>query len=195
MPVTVTTEPVNAPRATYRSSVPFSVAETRLRSTIQREQEPVPVTELATSKAPIFPNKEAFAQFIESRIGPHGFMHFHEINHGTWLQAYYPEISGAVGHDGRVKNLRSIRFLLGNPLIAQTMLRHDLDTGLSVPVELLLAEEVDGSAKVVHFLPSGLIAGYQGASEELIQAAKVLEGKVEVLINWVLRDIEADESR
>lgn len=197
MPVTVTTEPINAPRATYRSSIPFSVAETRLRSTIQREQEAVPVTELATSKAPVFPTREAFAQFIESRIGPHGFMHFHEINHGTWLQAYYPEIlSGAVGGDGKLKNgRRSIRFLLGNPLIAQTMLRHDLDAGLSVPVELLLAESGDGTAKVVHFLPSGLIAGYHGASEALVQAAKVLEGKVEVLINWVLRDIESDESK
>lgn len=193
MPVTITTDPITTPRATYRSSIPFETAESRLRSTIQREQNPAPVNEIATARAPTFPTKEAFTKFIESRTGPHGFMHFHEFNHGTWLKAYYPEISGVTGPDGKTKYLRSIRFILGNPLIAQTMLRHDLNAGLSVPIELLLSEEADGSAKIVHFKPSGLIAGYEGASEELGKAAASLDGKAEVLINWVLRDAEADE--
>ncbi|KAK5060118.1 hypothetical protein LTR84_010002 [Exophiala bonariae] len=195
MPVTVTTDPITTPRTTYRSSVPFETAESRLRSTIQREKNAAPVTEIATAKAPVFETRESFTKFIQSRIGEHGFMHFHEFNHGTWLQAYYPEISGVTGPDGNTKHLRSIRFILGNPLIAQTMLRHDLNTGLSVPIELLLSEEVDGSAKIVQFRPSGLIAGYEGAPEELGKAARILDGKAEALINWVLRDTGADEPK
>jgi uncharacterized protein (DUF302 family) len=32
------------------------------------------------------------------------------------------------------------RILLGNPLVAITMLKHDMKAGLSVPVELLVVE-------------------------------------------------------
>jgi uncharacterized protein (DUF302 family) len=193
MPPTVETEVVAAPRTTYRSSISFELAESRLRSTIQREQSPL--TGIGLSAPPVFPTQEAFAEYIGSRVGPHGFMHFAEFNHGNWLKAYYPDFSRVIGNDGKAKNVRTIRFILGNPLIAQTMLRHDLDAGLSVPVELLLSEEVNGNAKVVHFRPVGLIAGYEGAPEGLVKAAKALDEKVETLINWVLRDIETNESK
>lgn len=193
MPPTVETELVTAPRTTYRSSISFELAESRLRSTIQRAQSPV--TGVGLSELPVFPTQEAFAEYIGSRIGPHGFMHFAEFNHGNWLKAYYPDISRVIDNEGKAKNVRAIRFILGNPLIAQTMLRHDLDAGLSVPVELLLSEEVDGSAKMVHYRPVGLIAGYEGAPEELVKAAKALDEKVEILINWILRDREANESK
>jgi hypothetical protein len=36
---------------------------------------------------------------------------------------------------------KALRVILGNPLIAITMLRHDLTAGLFAPVELLLLEE------------------------------------------------------
>lgn len=195
MSPTVETQLITVPRVTYRSSIPFSVAESRIRSTIQTKPQSPPTTDFGPSKSPVFPTQEAFTKYIESRIGPHGFMYFTEFDHGTWLEAYYPGISRVTGFDGKPKNVRSIRFILGNPLIAQTMLRHDLDAGLSVPVELLLLEEVDGSSKVVHFKPVGLIAGYEGAPQELLKAATALDQKVEALLSWVLRDVEGNEAK
>ncbi len=78
------------------------------------------------------------------------------------------------------------RVILGNPLIAITMLRRELSTGLSVPVEILVMEkEKHGGTKVVYNLPSCLIAGLN-KDEELVRAVKVLDGKLEVLVRDIL---------
>jgi uncharacterized protein (DUF302 family) len=85
--------------------------------------------------------------------------------------------------------LQCKRFILGNPLIAITMLEHDVDAGLFVPVEVMLVEDEEGvGCRVLYMLPSGLVAGYEGASEQLVDAAKKLDEKLEVLIRDVIQD-------
>jgi hypothetical protein len=55
----------------------------------------------------------AYIQKVEERFGGEsGFMLFHEIDHGGWLPRF-----GI--------NRRIVRWILGNPLIAITMIRHD----------------------------------------------------------------------
>jgi len=124
-------------------------------------------------------------------------MYFNEFNHGAWLPWYDPPTSSVVvdAGTGEKKNLQYTRFILGNPLIAITMLRHDLDAGLCVPVELALAEEVDGGVRIVWFKPASLIAGYEGAKRELVDAADVLSAKLEALIRWVLREEEEGQQK
>ena len=78
------------------------------------------------------------------------------------------------------------RIILGNPLIAITMLKRDLIAGLFVPVEILVIEkEKGGGTEVVYTLPSCLIAGLN-RDEELVEAVKVLDGKIEVLVRDIL---------
>jgi uncharacterized protein (DUF302 family) len=76
------------------------------------------------------------------------------------------------------------RILLGNPLVAITMLRHDMKAGLSVPVELLVIEatsEEGGGVDLVYHLPSALImAG--GDNPELAAAAQKLDEKLQKLV-------------
>jgi len=77
--------------------------------------------------------------------------------------------------------LKSKRVILGNPLIAITMLKFDDTAGLAVPVEILVREvEKDRRAEVVYNLPSGLIAGLN-RDERLVAAAEVLDRKLEAL--------------
>jgi len=81
-------------------------------------------------------------------------------------------------------------------LIALTMLRHDLDAGLCVPVELYLVEELapdaqgEAGVRIVWYRPSGLVAGYEGAPRELVDAARALDAKLEALVRWVLDEQE-----
>ena len=113
-------------------------------------------------------------------------MEFHSINHGAWLPIYGPETSKSKV-DGTALQVK--RFILGNPLIAITMLERDIDAGLFVPVEVLLVEDEEGKGcRVVYMLPSGLVAGYDGASGELVEAARRLDEKLEVLIRDVTQD-------
>lgn len=69
------------------------------------------------------------------------------------------------------------------------MLEHDFDAGLFVPVEVLLVEDEEGvGCRVLYMLPSGLVAGYEGASGELVEAARKLDEKLEGLIRDVTQD-------
>jgi len=106
---------------------------------------------------------------IEDRfVGESGFMLFSEIDHGGWI-----------GRFGIRR--RALRWILGNPLIAITMLRHDIAAGLFAPVELLLAEQVGGEGSILFYVrPSSLIA--MGEDAELRTAAEALDVKFEALI-------------
>jgi hypothetical protein len=78
------------------------------------------------------------------------------------------------------------RIILGNPLIAITMLMRDLTAGLFVPVEMLVIEkEKGGGTEVLYMLPSCLIAGLN-KDEELMKAVRLLDGKLEGLVSDIL---------
>lgn len=188
--MTLTTEKQVIPvdRLTFRSSISFDTADSRLRSSIQSPNSQTLPQFLAQGDAPRAPNRESYEAWVHAHVGPHGFMYFHDFQHGRWLPFYGAPTSSVVDAGGNKKDLKATRFVLGNPLIAITMLRHDLDAGLCVPVELYLAEEVDGGVRIVWFKPASLIAGYEGAKEELVDAAEALSAKLEAFIRWVLRD-------
>jgi len=64
------------------------------------------------------------------------------------------------------------------------MLQHDLKAGLAVPVELLVRELEGGRGTEVSWqVPSTLVCGENGDAK-LVEAAKVLDGKLEELIRW-----------
>jgi Domain of unknown function DUF302 len=180
-------EPISASRITYRSPTPFSTVESRLQASIVGDRETKTWPSIASAaiqkqSATHAEKVEYFASLVNDHVGPHGFMKFFEANHGMWLSNFYPNTVQTT--DGRM--LQSKRIILGNPLIAVTMLKHDLDAGLYLPVELLLVEEEDGGTRCIYQLPSGLVAGYVGAKEELKRAAEVLDGKLEVLVKHVM---------
>jgi uncharacterized protein (DUF302 family) len=95
-----------------------------------------------------------------------------EFNHGAWVPLF------EVG-EGR----KSKRIILGNPLIAITMLKHDMTAGLAVPVELLVLEREEG-VDLIYQLPSALIAGLN-RDEELVKAVERLDEKLERLVGDV----------
>lgn len=138
--------------------------------------------------------RDIFREGVEAVLGPHGFMFFAEINHGSWIQLFMPS-----SNDRGPKELKKQavarqckRIILGNPLIAMTMLQHDLNAGLAVPVELLLIEQDEGEeeeregetksgTRILYQLPSALIARVN-KNPELREAAEKLDEKLEALV-------------
>lgn len=110
-----------------------------------------------------------YVQKIQERfVGESGFMLFHEIDHGGWLPRF-----GI--------NRRVVRWILGNPLIAITMLRHDITAGLFAPVEVLVTEkEREPGTTITYVLPSSLMV--IADNPPLRKAAKALDEKLEALI-------------
>jgi uncharacterized protein (DUF302 family) len=109
---------------------------------------------------------QSYQDKVEPHAGPSGFMLFNLIDHGAWISK--------AGIDRKV-----MRVVLGNPLIAITMLRHDVTAGLFAPVELLLVDEGDGSS-LTYVKPSSLMVIEN--NPELLAAAEELDAKLAALV-------------
>lgn len=108
----------------------------------------------------------SYEQKVQSHVGPSGFMLFHTFDHGAWIKK--------AGIDRKV-----LRAIIGNPLIAITMLRHDVTAGLFAPVELLLVEEDDGHSSLTYVKPSSLMVVED--NPPLASAAHELDDKLAAL--------------
>ncbi|OBG29529.1 DUF302 domain-containing protein [Mycobacterium sp. 852002-51057_SCH5723018] len=123
---------------------------------------PVPISELAIATD----DWDSYRQRVETHVGPSGFMLISLIDHGAWI--------ANAGIDRK-----AMRVILGNPLIAITMLRHDVTAGLFAPVELLLLDEGDGRSSLTYVKPSSLMVVEPNA--ELLSAAENLDAKLAAL--------------
>ena len=122
--------------------------------------------ELSDSRAP---------SDFEARMHKHestsGFMRFHTIDHGAWL--------AALGSSGKAR-----MYTIGNPLIARTMIKHDLGAGLNVPVRIAVYEEPSsGRVRVAYDLPSSLMSALD--DKDVSDAAQALDAKLIALAEKV----------
>jgi uncharacterized protein (DUF302 family) len=113
--------------------------------------------------------REEYEKVVQSQLGASDFMLFFNIDHGEWLKVF-----------GMQRKL--VRMIFGNPLIAITMMRHDLTAGLFAPVEMLLMEQESGDGSTVLYdLPSSLMRVEQNPA--MREAASVLDQKVQALVS------------
>jgi hypothetical protein len=120
--------------------------------------------------------KEGFVTTASRFIGAEHFMIFWEMEHSLWTPLY------GISQGRKIK-----RVVVGNPMSAATVMKHDLKAGLAAPVELLIIE-VEGGTEVVFQLFSGLTAGVGGVeNEELRKAALNLDGKVQGLVDFITK--------
>lgn len=150
-------------RVRYESSKSYDELVAALLADIG--QQPVPIDEVVRTSG----DWESFQQKVESYEGPSGFMLFALIDHGAWIA------SAGIRR-------RALRVILGNPLIAITMLRHDVTAGLFAPVELLILDEPGGSS-LTYVKPSSLMV--VEPNPELLGAADQLDAKLAALASKV----------
>jgi uncharacterized protein (DUF302 family) len=156
--------PFEGIRTVITTSVGFDEVLERLRTQMGRGS----VQEIvALANTPM--TEAEFVRDVQERfVGESGFMLFAEVDHGGWLPKF-----GI--------NRRSVRWILGNPLIAITMIRHDITAGLFAPVELLVTEAENGhGATVTYVRPSTLMVIEE--NQPLLDAAKALDVKYDALV-------------
>jgi uncharacterized protein (DUF302 family) len=159
----ISTKPFQGIRIEVDTLVSFDEVLSRLRRLMGDASVPevVALAKEATTQA-------EFVQKVEGRVGESGFMLFAEIDHGGWLPKF-----GI--------NRRTVRWILGNPLIAITMIRHDITAGLFAPVEVLVTEK-DGrpGTTITYVRPSSLMVIEE--NPPLREAAEALDEKFDGLI-------------
>jgi uncharacterized protein (DUF302 family) len=159
----IETKPFSGARIIVHTGRPFDDVLHSLRSLMGA----VNVSEIvALAKEPI--SEAEFARLVEERyVGKSGFMLFAEIDH-SWISKY-----------GITQ--RMVRWILGNPLYAITMIRHDITAGLFAPVELLVTEDADRSGTTVTYVrPSSLMVVEE--NPPLLAAAQSLDNKLAAFV-------------
>lgn len=110
---------------------------------------------------------DEFIKRIHAFEGPSGFMRFLDIDHSAWMKA--------LGIPGRAR-----LYILGNPLIAATMIRYDLGAALNAPVRALILEDpATERTRLVYDLPSSLMARLR--NDDVHAAALKLDEKLAAL--------------
>jgi uncharacterized protein (DUF302 family) len=103
---------------------------------------------------------------IEAMAGPSGFMLFSTNDHGSLLR-----LAG--------QKQKAIQYVLGNPLFALQMTRHDIRAGLYAPLRVLLYENEEGKTCVEYDTPSSLFRQFGNA--EIASVAAMLDRKLAAL--------------
>jgi len=107
---------------------------------------------------------DEFESQVKSRESTSGFMRFFTVDHGAWM--------ARVG-----LNAKARMYTIGNPLIARTMLEHDIAAGLNVPVRLMIYEDpASRTTRLTYDLPSSLMSGLK--NKKVDAAAKKLDAKL-----------------
>ncbi|PWB95207.1 hypothetical protein C5689_03415 [Methylosinus sporium] len=107
---------------------------------------------------------------FETRIrryeGRSGFMRFLTNDHGAWM--------GRMGTDAKIRS-----YVIGNPLVAQTMITHDPGVGLNVPIRVAIFQTSTGEVRLAYDLPSSLMSRLH--NEDVSAAALELDAKLRAL--------------
>ncbi len=94
---------------------------------------------------------------------PSGLMIFTQFDHGGLLA-----LAG--------QERRATLYLIGNPLIAVEMTRHDVAAGLSAPWRLLVYEDEDGKTRVTYDRPVSVLGQFDDG--RIAAVARLLEQKL-----------------
>jgi uncharacterized protein (DUF302 family) len=104
---------------------------------------------------------------IEATAGSSGFMLFSTTDHGRLLSLF-----------GKEK--KAVQDILGNPLIAMQMTRHNLAAGLYAPLRVLIYEDEAGATCLEYDLPSSIFGQFH--DDRITSVAKTLDRKLENLV-------------
>jgi len=154
------------------TAIPQDPDISRLREDNQKSGETLGKAYLAAMQRLGGVSREHFEQVVRFQVGESGFMLFLDFNYGEWLPLF--------GIQRKVA-----RWILGNPLVAVTMIRHDITASLFAPVELLLVEnESREGSTLLYDIPSSLMVIEHNPF--LLEAAQALDQQLETLVRRVL---------
>ena len=146
------------------SSKPFEAVVAALKAAVGR----LDLVEFAkASKGP-----STFAELenvIDRDLGRTGLMLFIELDHGAVLRK-----------ESGLNTPKSVRLVIGNPLIMKEMVKHVPDAGSYAPVTILVDERSDG-VHLSYDKMTSLLAPY--GNPDALKVAQDLDLKVEKLLN------------
>lgn len=110
---------------------------------------------------------------LKEMEGDQRLMIFFTLDHGTALRI--------VG-----KRAKALRFILGNPLVAIQMTKHDIRAGQHVPLTVIVYEHQENQVRIEYDLPSSILGVCE--NEEVDKIARDLDNKLLRVIEHAIAD-------
>ncbi|TFK43591.1 hypothetical protein BDQ12DRAFT_709331 [Crucibulum laeve] len=163
-----TITPFTAQLVTFETTLPYSEVVARLEAEVNKQGSAQIISQLRGSKS-----RAEIDHVVKTITGAKDFLYFMEISHDKWLDVY----------EG-VEHPKTTNYLIGNPLVAQTILKHDLHAALNIPPRLLITEKSDHSGtSVMYHLPSSVMVLTDNSG--LRAAVEALDVKLDSLISRI----------
>ncbi len=159
----MTTKQVNVQRLSMLSSKSFEEVVAAIEAVVSHPRMEGFFREVSSAKT-----YKELEKIINKVIGVSGFMEFCRFDFG--------EITNKGPGD---RGPRSLRLLIGNPLIAQGMIAHVPDAASYAPVTILIDERADG-VYLSYDKMASFLSPYE--SPEALKVALDLDDKVEALL-------------
>lgn len=154
---------VDVQRFTLISNRPFEEVLAKLDAAIGRPDAAVFRRDMAAART-----SSDLERLVERAVGPSGLMEFLRLDIGGVLRLYHGEQAG-----------RSLRPLVGNPVIMKQMAEHVPDAASYAPVTIVIDQRADG-VHLSYDRMASFLAPYQ--SPEALKVARDLDAKVEKLL-------------
>ena len=159
----MTIKQTNVERWSLTSARPFEAVVAALEGAVAHPDVKQFINEVGAA-----PTYAAMEAVVQRGVGESGFMEFARLDLGSILRK-----------ERGPQAPRSMRFLIGNPLIMKEMVKHVPDAGSYAPVTVLVDERADG-VHVSYDTMAGFLAPY--GSAEALKVARELDAKVESLL-------------
>jgi hypothetical protein len=108
-------------------------------------------------------SRESWEAACRSLFGPSGFMRVFSIDHTEMLRWYGVPVKAKM-------------WIYGNPILAATMLVHDIRVGGRVPLQILIYEADNGEVRIGYDLPSTIVGRF--GNPDVDAASLELDGKL-----------------
>jgi uncharacterized protein (DUF302 family) len=159
----MTTKQISVQRVSIASSKPFEDVVAKFEAAIGHPDMKTLFGDIGSAKT-----YAEMEEVIHKATGPSGLMEFIRFDLGAILRK---ETGG--------NTPKSLRFLVGNPLIMKQMAVHVADAGSYAPVTILIDERPDG-VHLSYDRMASFLATY--GSAEALKVAQDLDSKVDVLL-------------
>ncbi|KAG6890264.1 hypothetical protein C0992_002530 [Termitomyces sp. T32_za158] len=162
-----TTTAFTAQLVTYETTLPFDEVIARLDAQVNKPPAGGIMPAMASART-----KQDVIDAVTNATRGNDFAYFFDLSH-KWMNVYHETNDTP----------RAVVYAIGNPLLAETFLRHDIRAGYNVPPRLMVVQGADAlTTTVFYHLPSSLVLP---DNDEVVKALRVLDDKLEQMITRV----------
>jgi len=166
MPKTVV--PFTAKSVKFDTDVPFAEVISRLNIAVNKEG-----SGNIMARLKLIYTQDEFTAVVNNTIGDSEFLYFMEVKHHRLLE-----------YTDGVQKPSALLYIIGNPLIAQIILKHNILAAYNIPLRLLILEKPDEVGTTVsYYLPSSVLGQAEGGDDLVLDASlRDLDIRLETLV-------------